>query len=614
VKFARVSLLSPGSALLQRGAMLSRSQRLLLFATLLGACGTVIWVGPLRDAHQLTLGASVPWWIVLLGCYACSLFYVQVTVHRTTSNLSLTEIPVAMGLFLIDPHLLLGCYLAGVLLGHWTRRGIRPATDAANLMLDTMYIAVAVLVFEVIGPNPSDPLALRSILALGGAMAAAGWVVGPLAVNGGIMAFEARISRTAVVRASLFQIAATATNACLGVIGLVLFLDRPLLALALLPPAVLVFIGQAAASENERRADRMEFLYRTSNILHTPANMSDRYNELLSNVVHAFGVERAELVVIPESRGPAVRFASVGDGARPPLTTSPLTFGEQEILNALREGRVLSSPESDQLTPLRLVLEERSMCAGSVAVLRGSEGPLGMILLLNPLDGVGQLTSQEESLLMTVAGQVSVALENGQLADALRAVSAEKDELARRAFHDPLTQLANRSLFSDTLGTALSRMPESQRPVAVLFIDLDGFKQVNDSHGHAAGDALLCTLAARLRRQIRKHDLAARMGGDEFALLLDGLRQSGDAEIVAERVVATLQDPVQLEHAEVRIGGSVGVAVVQDLEDAPAADELLRHADMAMYLAKRQGKGRYVIFDSGARAPLVVADAVRVAV
>ena len=611
---ARVSLLSPGYALLQRGAVLSRSQRLVLFATLLGAAGTAVWVGPLQDAHQLTPGASAPWWAFLIACYLCSLFYVQIKVHRTTANLSLTEIPVAMGLILLDPHLLLGCYLAGILLAHWTRHGFRPATDAVNLMLDTMYIAVAVLVFGAVGPDARDPLALRSILAVGGAMAAAGWVVGPLAVNGGIVASEGRVARDAVLRSTLFQIAATATNACLGVIGLVLFLERPILAIALVPPIVLVFVGQLGAGESQRRAERMEFLYRTSDILHSAKQMGDRYSELLGNIVREFGVERAELLLIPDSRGPAVRFASVGGEERLPLTSSSLTYGEQEILNALRDGGALGGREPDRLTPLRIVLEERGMNAGSVALLRGTDRPLGMLLLLNPVDGVGQLTPQESNLLMTVAGQVSVALENGQLADAVRAITAENNELAKRAYQDPLTELANRSLFTDTVNDAVARMARTERPIAVLFIDLDGFKQVNDTHGHASGDELLRVLADRLRQLIRKRDLAARIGGDEFAVLLNGMRLPEDAEIVANRVVAALRAPLLLGHGEVAIGGSVGVAVVDDVNDAPKADELLRRADMAMYLAKRQGKGRYVIFDPGARDPLVVSEMVRVRV
>jgi diguanylate cyclase (GGDEF)-like protein len=201
-----------------------------------------------------------------------------------------------------------------------------------------------------------------------------------------------------------------------------------------------------------------------------------------------------------------------------------------------------------------------------------------------------------------------VALENGQLADAIHAMTVEKAELSRQAFYDQLTQIPNRSLFTDSVGKALSRVPASKRPIAALFVDLDGFKEINDTYGHAVGDQVLNAIATRLRNQLRKLDMAARLGGDEFALLLDGMRHHSDANVVAQRVVELLRKPIPLsERIVVTVGGSVGVAVVDDPADVPPVEELMRRADMAMYLAKRQGKGRYVIFDRSSRDPVVVA-------
>ncbi len=587
----------------------SGAWRLLLFAALLGAAGAALWVMPLRDVHQVAASNGVPWWAFLIACYICSLLYVQVTVHRSTSTLSLTEIPVAVGLFLVDPRVLLGCYLGGVLLGNWTRRGFRPVVDASNLMLDTLYMAVTVLVFNFAGPIGADPLGARSMIALAAAMAAAGWVIGPVAVNTGIALYQGALDRGALVRSILFQAGATLTNTCLGIVMLAMLLYRPLIALVLLPPIALVFAGQLAATEGQRRAARMEFLYTTNDLLHSPRQMGERYGELLQACVRTFLMGRAELIVIPESREPAVRFFADDHQNRTPMVSSPLSFAEQEMLNTLRDHRVLSGSHRAHATPLGLLLEERGAEAGSVALLRGHDRVLGMIVLLDPLSESSRISPQEQNLLATVAGQVSVALENGQLADAVRAMAAEKDELTRRALHDPLTQLPNRSLFIETVNQALERLPKSLRYLAVMFIDLDGFKQVNDSLGHAAGDQLLCCVASRLRQQVRKHDLASRIGGDEFALLLDGLRQPEDATLVAERVVESLLAPMPLEGGEVRLGGSVGVAVVSDYREITSADEMLRRADMAMYLAKRQGKGRYVVFDPASREPVLVAGA-----
>jgi diguanylate cyclase (GGDEF)-like protein len=184
-------------------------------------------------------------------------------------------------------------------------------------------------------------------------------------------------------------------------------------------------------------------------------------------------------------------------------------------------------------------------------------------------------------------------------------MSVEKAELARRAFYDPLTQIANRSLFIETVTASLSQLSATRRPIAVMFIDLDGFKEINDNFGHSVGDQVLSAVAARLRVQVRKLDMAARLGGDEFGMLLDGMRHKTDAKVVAERIIDTLRRPIPLGDALVSIGASVGVAVVDDPADAPDPEELMRRADMAMYLAKRQGKNQFVVFDETARTPVI---------
>jgi diguanylate cyclase (GGDEF)-like protein len=587
-----------------RVGQLTGPQRLVVFSVALGIIGAALWLLPLQNVQRMTTIGAIPWWAELATCYVTSLLFVQVRVHRELSTLSLTEIPVVMGLFLIDPHQLLGCYVVGVMLASWTRqRRIRWIKDFANATLDVVYIAVAVLVFNAVGPMANDPLALRSVVAFAAAMVASGWLFYPIALNVGTTIAQGRLELGEVARAYLFQVVATTTNASLGIIAVMIVTTRPWFALALIPPVFVVLAGQIAAGESQRRADRNEFLYRTTEILHSSRQVGERAGELLNGLTAMFGVERAELVVIPEVRGPAVRFNSTGNDELAPASTSELTFAEQEVLNELRTTAILSgSVARDQ--SLGLALAERSATAGTVIVLRGLEGPQGMLLLLNPARGT-KLGRNEESLLSTVAGLISVALENGQLAEAIRAMSVEKAELAHRAFYDPLTQIANRSLFLETVATSLGQLATSRRPVAVMFIDLDGFKEINDNFGHAVGDRVLSAVAARLRVQVRKLDLAARIGGDEFGMLLDGMRHFSDAAVVADRIIETLRRPIPIDDAMVTIGASVGVAVVEDAADAPEPEELMRRADMAMYLAKRQGKNRVVVFDDTARTPVI---------
>lgn len=169
-------------------------------------------------------------------------------------------------------------------------------------------------------------------------------------------------------------------------------------------------------------------------------------------------------------------------------------------------------------------------------------------------------------------------------------------ELTRQALHDSLTGLPNRTLFLDRLDHALARGARPGSTATVLFLDLDGFKMVNDSLGHAAGDRLLVAVGERLKGALRPADTIARLGGDEFAILLEDTESSGGIA-VAERLATVLAGPVPVEARQVFVQASVGIASARAGEQR--ADELLRDADLAMYLAKGRGKGGYAIFEVG---------------
>jgi diguanylate cyclase (GGDEF)-like protein/PAS domain S-box-containing protein len=167
-------------------------------------------------------------------------------------------------------------------------------------------------------------------------------------------------------------------------------------------------------------------------------------------------------------------------------------------------------------------------------------------------------------------------------------------QLEHQALHDPLTGLANRALFMDRLEHALSRPRRFPADAAILFVDLDDFKAINDRLGHEAGDAVLVASASRIRECLRPVDTPARMGGDEFAVLLEDLGDRSIAESVAARILAAMAEPLPLAGELVAIGASIGIVMSTGRDDT--ADELLRNADSAMYRAKRQGKGRHATF------------------
>jgi diguanylate cyclase (GGDEF)-like protein/PAS domain S-box-containing protein len=170
-----------------------------------------------------------------------------------------------------------------------------------------------------------------------------------------------------------------------------------------------------------------------------------------------------------------------------------------------------------------------------------------------------------------------------------------EERLIHQAFHDPLTGLANRALFRNRVEHALARAWSRNEPIAVLFLDLDNFKNINDSLGHTEGDYLLKILAQRLEGCLRAGDTAARLGGDEFAILLQDSAQTAQVVKVAERILQTVGSPFFLRGKEVFIGVSIGIAGSHTGCDE--ADVLLRNADVAMYVAKNRGKGRYEIFE-----------------
>jgi diguanylate cyclase (GGDEF)-like protein/PAS domain S-box-containing protein len=181
-----------------------------------------------------------------------------------------------------------------------------------------------------------------------------------------------------------------------------------------------------------------------------------------------------------------------------------------------------------------------------------------------------------------------------------------EDQLTHEAFHDSLTKLANRTLFKDRVDHALRRRQAGDGGVAVLFLDLDGFKEVNDSLGHASGDQLLIRVAERLRTSVRPEDTVARFGGDEFAVLIEtATREHGTVE-VARRMAEALREPFTVENQEIHVRASIGIAAADpDPREATDADQLMRNADLAMYRAKAAGQGGFAQYDPQMHTGLV---------
>jgi diguanylate cyclase (GGDEF)-like protein len=261
-------------------------------------------------------------------------------------------------------------------------------------------------------------------------------------------------------------------------------------------------------------------------------------------------------------------------------------------LAGLRTYHMKAAPEQRRDAPLLVALPYVPLTAALVTAttLQVTRGNLGTFLYVALMCLVAtvvlrQLVTLQENRTLT-----------RQLHATVNDLRSTEEELRHLAYYDQLTGLANRAMLQDRTERATERQRREATSVGVLYIDLDNFKQINDGLGHAAGDALLVMAADRLRECTRPVDTIARIGGDEFVMLLDGLADERDAEATAERIVAQLARPFTIEGRTVNISASVGVAV-QRAGGGPAGD-LLRDADIAMYNAKFSGKNNLVCFDS----------------
>jgi diguanylate cyclase (GGDEF)-like protein len=178
-------------------------------------------------------------------------------------------------------------------------------------------------------------------------------------------------------------------------------------------------------------------------------------------------------------------------------------------------------------------------------------------------------------------------------------IALARERIASLAYNDALTGLANRTSLGPALDQAIERTRRHRSKLAGVFMDLDGFKQVNDLHGHAAGDAFLQEVARRLRRSLRASDVVARIGGDEFFVVLEQMQDAPAVERVVSKLAAEVLRPYELfGGAKARVSASLGVSIFPD--DAGDAATLMAHADKAMYAAKRAGKNAFCIFSGGA--------------
>ncbi len=353
--------------------------------------------------------------------------------------------------------------------------------------------------------------------------------------------------------------------------------------------------GWASAETDDKESSRLRKLLRDRDALldqlsgiqralSQRAPLRDILDTIVDAAVELIGDETVNLrLQDPADPTHLIRVAGRGYSAEVEPFMARIRSDEGAVGRAFTEGRLIVV-EDYQTSEDRLeVLRGEGLEAVMSAPVEENARVIGALTVATHRRG-RRYSLTEQQMLVTFAVHASVALTNARIADSM----------AHLAFHDPLTGLPNRALFVDRVTQALARGGRTTQITAVLFADLDNFKAINDSLGHAGGDELLVVIARRLRESLRPSDSAARFGGDEFAILLENIGSEGRVVNTCERIMMSLAAPVDIQGTMIDPGASIGVALSSTV--LCDADGLLRDADVAMYAAKAAGKGTYKLF------------------
>jgi diguanylate cyclase (GGDEF)-like protein/PAS domain S-box-containing protein len=310
----------------------------------------------------------------------------------------------------------------------------------------------------------------------------------------------------------------------------------------------------------------------------------------------------AEAELYLEKERAQVTLASIGDGVMRADVSGHVTFLNRagtELTGWPGEDAV-GKPLGDVFTLIDATTRKPIVHRLQAAVAQGELMPLPETAVLVRRDG------QEVPIEDTMA---PIRDKEGNFTGAVNVFRdvSEAREAARRlrhvAHHDPLTSLPNRVLLDDRVNRAIALADRHDSKIAVLYVDLDGFKLINDTQGHAVGDKLLQSVTERLLSCVRDCDTVSRIGGDEFVVLLSEVRQAEDAATTARRILHSIGEPHTVDHLELTVSASIGISIYPD--DARSAGELMANADSAMYEAKSSGRSRYIFFpavDAGEEA------------
>ena len=566
------------------------------FTVIIATVAAILYLAIVRELPAPPVGLHVPWPLAAVAFFLGETNVVDIHFMRERHSFSLSEVPGVAFLFLLPPTEYVAACVFGTGLALLMDRNQSGVRRAFNLAQFSLAAVVGLIIFHAIAtpvPVPGPREWLAAFVAAGATSALEATLVATaISLSGGATQF-----RLLPQMLSFSEMVAMA-NASLATLAVMVLLVDPRSIVLLAVPTAVVFVAYRAYIGEREKHERLELLYESSRLLHYAPELDSAIGALLEHARRMFRAERAELMLFPEpSLDAGLRSSSGGSGG--PETMVPVTVATDDTLRmrTTSEGRAFSALPGRSWTNDWETVEE-----AMIGPLVGEHGVFGALTIINRLGEGTSFEPDDLRLLETVANQAAVALENGQLEQSLHELSRLKEELRHQAFHDSLTGLPNRPAFVNEVELRISLASETDEPPVVAFLDLDDFKVVNDTQGHAAGDELLIGVAERIVEQLRPGDMVARFGGDEFALLPIAGSTVADALAIAQRIITSLELPFQIHGTEVIVGCSAGVSAVRP---GAAVDEVLRNADVAMYRAKADGKRRAQVFDPTMHSSIV---------
>ena len=549
---------------------------------IIGMCATTAWTwyALLGDSWQTGPAAwalGVSWWVLLPMFVAAEIFVFHLQYRREARSFSASEIPLVLGLHLAAPVvLLLTRLLSGLLvfIVHRRQTPLKVCFNVALLLVDT---TAAVLVFELVADGTRPVLDTSGwIASVAAAMASS--VVDSLLLSLVISWYDRAFSWRRNLVDLWFSSRLAALIATVGVVPVFALALGGAAVVPLVAAGVVLVLGFRAYAGLADRHTSLSRLYQFSEAVTVAPTTDAVLRSVLQESRELLRAETAYLFRRSETGDGYTRWSLHLDAAPDALLDPTETSVCATVSAVFADGHsvVLRAGDADLADalgqPVREVILAPLRIDGTVAAVLAASDRLGE---------VRGFEQEDTRLLETVANHASVALQNGHLIARLR----------HDAMHDELTGLPNRAMFHELAQVAVEEAAAGGLPVAVMIMDLDGFKTVNDTLGHQVGDQLLIALARRLD-EAAGGVVVARLGGDEFAVLATHVSTDSEALVVARRLLAAMDRPVVIDQARLPLAGSLGIALGP--RDGTSASALLRCADIAMYAAKNSTSGARV--------------------